>query len=352
MNDLDALRPSASQLYAQRNLTLDDLEGYSASMRATLERARTAAPYDIEILLSGETGTGKNLLALAIHNAGPRRKGPFVAINVAAIPEHLVESELFGHQKGSFTGAVEDRTGFLELAQGGTLFLDEISDMPPSLQAKLLTAIEYCRFYRVGGSSEVAVDVRLISATKSDVRGDVRRGALREDLYYRLARVVIPVPSLRDRRDDILPLARLFVAEDNLRFTRSVSGFTPECEARLVAYSWPGNVRELRGAISNAVCMSGARILDTKDVFSDSSPWIGDRGCDPGGSLSPAGREGDGETPWPSLEEVERRHIERTLRAQAGNIKRAAEALKISRQTLYAKMKQFGIAPREGEAAG
>ena len=324
---------SASRLYFDRALTFADLGTHDPSMAAAVERARIAAARDIEVLIIGNTGTGKNMLALAMHNESPRRNGPFVALNAAAIPETLVESELFGHEKGAFTGATEERHGAFEVAHGGTLFLDEIGNMTPDVQKKILTAVEHRRIKRVGGRLPTDVDFRLIAATNSDIRSALDHNHFRQDLYYRLARIVIALPPLAQRRADIIPFARRFLADANAKWGRAAEGFTSECEERLLAYDWPGNVRELHSRVSAAVAMSPRQILDSVDLFADVP-------------LVPLSSANAAEPPNGDLSLVaaERRHIERILASCRWNVRRASELLKISRQGLYEKMRRYELA--------
>ena len=336
-NDNGSSPRSASRLYTDRSLKIDDLASLDSRMTESLERARLAATReDLEILIVGETGTGKNLLALAIHNESPRRAGPFVALNTGAVPESLIGSELFGHEKGAFTGAHGERRGVLQMAHGGTLFLDELGNMRPELQTALLTAVEDRTFRRVGGSEEHKVDFRTISATNADLDGDIDAGAFRSDLYYRLCRVVIRVPPLRERRADILPFARRFLAEANEKYGCEVDGFTPECEERILAYDWPGNVRLLRSAVSSAVSMSRATSIGWKDLAENLHPRSN---AGTGNPLSP-----DGRIPpvTASLALVERWHLERAME-QGWSHTQAASLLGISRRGLYDKLKRHGL---------
>lgn len=331
--------PTPSRLFQSGTLTFADLSTGDPALGTALERARLAAPHDLETLIFGETGTGKNLVALAMHNASPRRDKPFVQLNAAAIAEPLVESELFGHQRGAFTGALADRQGVFELAHGGTLFLDEVGNMSPAVQQKLLTAVEQKTFYRVGGRTRLAVDLRIISATNADLRRDLESGAFRQDLYFRLARIVISLPPLRQRGNDILPLAARFLEDSNARFGRQAEGFSDSCKAMILSYSWPGNVRELRSRIACAVAMSPRPVITETDVFFDGV--VG-----PGFSttLSGGGRDLTLEEESLTLEAVERRHIERVFRLHGGNVTHAAKVLGLSRFGLHKILRRLGIA--------
>ena len=241
--------------------------GGSEALRTALDRAARVIPHGgVTVLIAGETGTGKELLARAIHYDGPRREAPFVDVNCAAIPEQLLESELFGHEKGAFTDASAAKPGLFEVAHGGTLFLDEIGHLPLGLQGKLLRVLEERAIRRVGGTKRIAVDVRIIAASHVDLAQAVERREFREDLYYRLNVVQLELPPLRHRRDDILPLARHFLARFAAEYGIAVPGLTPGAERALHAASWPGNVRELRNAIERALLLGGGPELDAGDV--------------------------------------------------------------------------------------
>jgi len=308
-------------------------------MQRALDEARTAAKYDIEVLILGESGTGKTLLALAMHNASPRREGPFVELDVARVPDTLIESELFGHEKGAFTGAMADRHGVFETAHCGTLFLDEIGNMSPAMQAKLLTVVETRRFSPVGGRTERTVDARFIAATNADLEREMKSDAFRSDLYYRLAKIPIWLPPLRERRSDILPFARRFLEEANVKLGRNVEGFSDECEARMLSYSWPANLRGLYSRIVWAVALTTSPRIGLGDLFRDLArhPLLPVEAVESNGdpSVDPA---------LLTLAEVERRHIELVLRAQEGNITSAARVLGITRQGLHKKLKRHGLA--------
>jgi DNA-binding NtrC family response regulator len=236
-------------------------------LRQALDRAALVIPHaTVTLLLSGETGTGKELLARAIHYNGPRRDAPFVDVNCAAIPETLLESELFGHEKGAFTDATTTKPGLFEVASGGTLFLDEIGHLPLQLQGKLLRALEERSIRRVGGTRTIPVDVRIIAATHVDLATAVSRGEFRQDLYYRLNVVPLSLPPLRDRREDILPLAREFLSRFSREYGLPQPRLTPATERALAAHPWPGNVRELRNVIERAVLLHRGEALDPSDV--------------------------------------------------------------------------------------
>ncbi len=300
----------------------------SPSMRQVLREAAAASETDVPILLLGESGTGKEVLASLIHSWSRRRGGPFVALNLAAFPEGLVESELFGHEKGAFTGAVSRKEGHLENARGGTLFLDEIGELPPAVQPKLLRVLESRRSYRVGGKEEVELDFRLVTATNRNLEKEVEAGRFRMDLYYRIAVIEIEIPPLRERKEEILPLARLFCDLYSSK-PKSLSQATMD---RLLAYDWPGNVRELKN------CMQRACILSPGD-------WILPEHLPPrvaGGEGSPLGPSKE-EGPVEPLEEVEKRAILEAVRKCGGNKSKAARELGISRKKLTYKLKEYGV---------
>ncbi len=255
----------------ERNLTgFGAIIGNSDALRRTIEQARRVAQHgDVTVLVQGETGTGKELLARAIHYEGPRAAGPFVEINCAAIPASLLESELFGHEKGAFTGAVATRTGLFEMAQGGTLFLDEIGTMPVELQAKLLRALEAREVRRVGGQRTIKVDVRVIAATHADLRGAITRGEFREDLFYRLNVISLTLPPLRERAQDVEHLAEAFLARVAERYRLPVPPLTPAIRSALHAHVWPGNVRELRNTVERALVLSAPGTIEASMLLLD-----------------------------------------------------------------------------------
>ncbi len=306
--------------------------GRSKAVLQVLEFIRRAAPAQQTILIRGETGTGKELVASAIHYQSARQGKPFVAINSAAIPESLIESELFGHEKGSFTGAVARRKGRFEMADGGTVFLDEIAELSPGCQAKLLRLLEDRRFERVGGSQPVEVDIRVIAATNKDLSQAISGGGFREDLFYRLNVLGITLPPLRERREDIPLLVRHFLAElGKVKWT-----LAPDAMEKLGAYPWPGNVRQLRNTIESAVVLGDGPVIRAADLV---LPPRGE-GAPPGG------------TAWEplTLEELQRRHILKVLEHTGGNKKRAADLLGIERCTLYAKLKTLCNIPQARSA--
>jgi DNA-binding NtrC family response regulator len=294
----------------------------SGAMRDLLRRVARFAPSDAPVVILGETGTGKEVVARTLHRNSPRAEAPFVAVNVAALPAELLESELFGHGKGSFTGATAARQGLFEEADGGTLFLDEIGEMPMALQAKMLRALQDGEIRRVGENRAFAVDVRIVCATHRDLAERVRQGTFREDLYFRLKVLSVSVPSLRERLEDILPLARHFLAAER----QPPPGFTRAAETRLLAHHWPGNVRELENAVRHGAALAGP----TRPIDGDDLP-------DGVGTASAAAA---GEDLRP-LAEVEREHVLRVLEACAGSQTEAARVLGIARNTLWRKLKGY-----------
>jgi transcriptional regulator with PAS, ATPase and Fis domain len=287
------------------------------------------------VLLVGETGTGKELFARAIHYASQQAGEPFVGINCSAIPETLLESELFGHERGAFTGARATKKGLFELADSGTIYLDEIGDMPLSLQGKLLKAIETKRFRRVGGMAEISVDVRIIAATNKDLKTEVSTGRFRNDLYYRLQVIPIFLPALRQHPGDIPKLVDFFIEKFNAEFKKSVKGVSPEAIELLKRYSWPGNVRELRNIIERVLILETEEYIRPEDLPPEITNF----------ERTPVGASIASEFPLTglSLEEVERELIKKALSVAQGNQSRAAELLGISRDTLRYRLQKFGL---------
>lgn len=311
---------------------LESLIGTSPAMQEVFDTVRQVAPARTTVLVEGESGTGKELVAHAIHRMSPRARGPYVAVHCAALSPTLLESELFGHEKGAFTGATERRRGRFEMADGGTLFLDEIGEIDPATQVKILRVLEERTFERVGGQETVEVDVRLITATNRDLKKMVEEGKFREDLYYRLYVVAVKLPPLREREGDLPLLIQHFVNEFAQENGKKLDGITPDAVAALMAYRWPGNVRELRNVIERMVVLSRGERLTVRDVPSavraelpPETPGAAPRG----GALS--------------LEESERAMIARALRAHDGNVTKAAVDLGISRRTLHRKLNEYGL---------
>ena len=306
----------------------EDVIGASRVWRETLETAHRAAESDATVLLLGESGTGKEVLAHEIHRASPRNSMPFVAVNCSAIPEGLLESELFGHEKGAFTGAVRQKRGRFELADGGTIFLDEIGDMSEGLQAKLLRFLQDRTFERVGGTRSTTVDVRVVAATNRDLERDIRDGRFREDLFFRLNVVSITVPPLRERMDDIPPLVDHFLRAHAPKRSKPKK-MSPKAMRTVMSYDWPGNVRELENAVQRAVVLSRG-----ETIFPEHLP----------ARVRAAGGDEDGGTPdGRTMREVERDAIIRTLTETDGNRTHAAKILGISRRTLQNKIKEYDI---------
>jgi DNA-binding NtrC family response regulator len=293
------------------------------------------------VLIQGASGTGKELIAGLIHRRSPRSTRPLVAVNCASLPDALLESELFGHEKGSFTNAYTTKQGLVEVANGGTLFLDEVGDISPAIQPKLLRFLESGEFRRVGGTNLLTVDVRVISASNKDLREEVKAGRFREDLLYRLNVISLHMPLLRERQEDIPPLVEYFLARKSR--ARTVKRMTPGAMALLMEYDWPGNVRELEHVLEGAMLLSTGEVIDEADLgphivrpgrLQVSAPAAANDG-------SPAAVGGRSL----SLEDVERHHIEYVLKKNGFNRARSADELGISKKTLYLKIKRYGLAP-------
>ncbi len=311
--------------------SFEGIIGASPSMQRIYTLMRQAAENEITVLLQGESGTGKELVAQSLHSNSARKAAPFVAINCAAIPETLIESELFGHERGAFTGATSQRIGAFERADGGTIFLDEIGDMRPDLQAKLLRVLQEREVQRVGGSAAIPIDVRVIAATNKNLDVAVRDGKFREDLLYRVAGFPIEIPPLRERRTDIALLADHFLNKHAGRTDSSVKGISTAAARLLIQYDWPGNVRELDHAIERAVLLEKTDVLQAESL--------------PERLLLPDARARDSSMPASSLPlaEVERQALIEALRASGNNITQAARALGINRGTLHRKLKKYGL---------
>jgi NtrC-family two-component system response regulator AlgB len=304
-----------------------ELATRSAALQAALDTVRRAAGSEAAVLLRGENGTGKGVLARLLHASSPRATGPFVVVHAPTLSEELLASELFGHARGAFTGAVKDQPGKVEAAHGGTLFLDEVAEIAPTLQAKLLRFLQDKQFERVGETQTRRADVRVVSATNRNLETDVGAGRFREDLLYRLNVIEVTVPPLRERREDIVPLARHFMAFFARQARRPVPQMSPEAEAALLRYDWPGNVRELRNAMERAVVLMDGRVLDASAL---------PRKVADAPATGPA--LGDDVT----LDDVEREHIRRVL-LRAGSLDDAARILGIDPSTLWRKRKRYDI---------
>ncbi len=313
--------------------------GQSTEMTRLLETVAQVAPSEATVLITGESGTGKELIAGAVHFNSHRKNGPFVKINCAAITETLLESELFGHEKGAFTGADRRKEGRFVQAHGGTLFLDEISEMPLPMQVKLLRVLQEKEVTRVGGEQVLSVDVRLIAATNRNLEAWIKEGRFREDLYYRLNVINLEVPPLRQRQVDIPLLAQHFLETLSAKNQKAVKGFTPAAMDRLVRHDWPGNVRELMNAVERAVVLSKSEIIDDKDL-----PLFP-------ASDTPEGAFGEAPQAFPEamtdlpLDEVEKVTILNMMQATGGNKSEAARRLGITRKTLHKKLKLYGVMP-------
>ena len=305
--------------------TFEGMLGSSPPMQEVFTSIRKVATTDAPVLILGESGTGKEMAALAIHRRSARKDGPFVAINCGAIPETLLESELFGHEKGAFTGAHVQRQGRVETASGGTLFLDEIGELPPALQVKILRFLQDQYIERVGGRSKIQVDTRVIAATNVDLKKAMSEGKFREDLFYRLAVVTIRLPSLRERSSDVPLLAKTFLRKFAVQNGRAVEDFNPKSLRALQQHFWPGNVRELENRIKRAVIMAEGRYVTPADLE------LAD------------GTEGNFRTLKEARETVERELIQQALQRHGGKISRAAEDLGISRPTFYELMEKLGL---------
>ncbi|WP_372807978.1 sigma-54-dependent transcriptional regulator, partial [Pontiella sp.] len=308
---------------------LENIIGRSPVMQEVFDTIRQVAQSRATVLIQGESGTGKELVAKAIHQLSPRSKGPFVAVHCAALSQNILESELFGHEKGAFTGAMERRVGRFEKADGGSLFLDEISEIDASVQVKILRALEERQIERVGGDTPVDVDTRLIAATNRDLKAMVDDGDFREDLFYRLYVVVITLPPLRERQDDILLLLNHYLAVFNEENGKQIEGFTPAAYEMLSAYEWPGNIRELRNLVERMVVLARGKVFDTADI----PPQVREKAA--GGEVKIDAAL--------TVDEMEKRMVIQALELTNGNRTKAAEKLGISRRTLHRKLNQYGI---------
>lgn len=338
----DAVRLKLANVDLQQRL--DERYGFegiiyaSDKMKAVIERMKRLAPTDASVLITGETGTGKELIAQALHQNSPRKKKPFVALNCAALSEHLLESELFGHVRGAYTDAQTDRVGRFEYAHGGTLFLDEVGDMPMPTQIKLLRVLESGEIVRVGENKPVNVNVRVLSATNRNLDDAIASGAFRQDLFHRLKVVTIDLPPLRDRLDDVVPLSDHFRKQFAKRHKKTVRGVSGTASRRLLSYDWPGNVRQLRNVIESMVVIDFDEILDIDDLPPELM-----------GGDEPEVIDGEGVTGLPSgligkpLHEIERWAIIQTLQLTGGNRDEAAKMLEIGERTLYRKIKKYEL---------
>jgi transcriptional regulator with PAS, ATPase and Fis domain len=336
------LRREVRRLRSEQGETRGKVQmvGRSARMRDVMDLIQKVRSSPATVLLEGESGTGKNVVAQAIHYGSPRGERPFVTITCSALTETLLESELFGHERGAFTDAKGQKKGLLEVADGGTAFLDEIGEMGPAMQAKLLRFLEEKTFKRVGGTRDIMVDVRVIAATNRVLEKDVQAGRFREDLYYRLRVIPITIPPLRERREDIPMLVQVFLDHYNQEFRKNTRGVSPEALDRLLAYAWPGNIRELRNIVERAMILEDKEILDLTDLAMNVRGGGGREAR--AGATVPLGAM--------TLEEMERQAIGMALERTSRNQVRAAKLLGISRDTLRYRMRKFGLL--DGETQG
>jgi len=309
--------------------------GNSPQMQDVVMRLQRIAPTDATVLIQGETGTGKELVAKAIHQNSPRKKRPFVPLNCAALSEHILESELFGHVRGAFTDASSDRQGKFEYADGGTLFLDEVGDMPIPTQIKLLRVIESGEITRVGSNEPIKVNVRILSATNRDLERSIAEGTFREDLYHRLKVVTITLPRLADRREDIPLLIDYFMKEHAKRHQKTIRGISTAARRRLLTYDWPGNVRQLRNVVESMVVVDYDEVLDVDDLPQELAPVAGEAASSDAHGLH--------ELVGKPMSEIEALFIRETLKATGGNRVEAASLLGIGERTLYRKIKEYGL---------
>ena len=322
------VQPSGSTVVPVRESAFDTVLGHSRGLQQVIQLARKVAVTDVPVLLTGETGTGKEVFAQAIHNGSARAKQPFVAINCSAFSKELLESEIFGHKAGAFTGALKDKKGLFEEANHGTIFLDEIGEMAYGLQAKLLRVLETGEYIKVGDTKPTKIDVRIVSATNRNLKEEIANSNFREDLYFRLSVFHLHLPPLRERREDIPELAAAFLKFFAAKMGKQVKGFAADCQAWMQSYAWPGNVRELRNVIERALIICDDYItLDDMPLDFRSS------------TLSGSAADGDDF----ELAEAEHRHIQRVLQYTNGNKAEAARLLKIGLTTLYRKIEEYGI---------
>ena len=324
-------------------------------MKEVCRLAETVAGTDVTVLLSGETGTGKGLFARAIHNSSPRREGPFVEINCAAIPATLIESELFGHERGAFTGAVARKIGRVEAAAKGTLLLDEVGEMPLDMQAKMLRFLQEFTFERVGGNEKLSADVRIIAASNRDLGQAVRQSLFREDLFYRLHVIELRVPSLRERREDILPLAEYFREMFSAKYDKPVLGFSPAATGQMLNHAWPGNVREMEHAVERAVILCPGDVIDRLDLATESSP--SESPLAPVQALLRSPDLNLDRSLADHMAMCERDYLDAQLRRSKGKVSRTAQAAGLNPKTLYLKMIRHGLSKedfrrRSGDSGG
>ena len=319
--------------------SFENMIGQDAKMRQIYKIIDSVADTTANVIITGESGTGKELVAKAIHSKSSRNKGPFIAVNCAAFPRDILENELFGHEKGAFTGAVKEKAGCFEMAHGGTLFLDEIGEMSPELQTKLLRVLETKKFRRLGGSKEIEVDVRIVSATNIDVSGALKDGTLREDLYFRLSVLDIEIPPLRERLGDLQLLIDDFIQFFNQRNRKNVTGFSPKALEILQNYSWPGNIRELKNAVERAVILCNGPLAEVKHL----PKQIRDSQNIADGDFVEIGRP---------FNEIEKDVIYKTLKLTHNNKTKAAKLLDISLKTLHNKLNKYFLENELNQLSG
>ena len=315
--------------------------GRSRAMQRVIDVLKAVAPTESTVLVTGESGTGKELVARALHQNSPRKNKPYVSLNVAALPESILESELFGHEAGAFTGATGKRIGKFEYAHGGTLFLDEVGEMPPDIQVKLLRVLEDRKITRLGSNEEVSINVRLVAATNADLKALVAQKKFREDLYYRLNVVGIHLPPLRERAGDIALLADFFLKELSGRYDKTAGGFTRRAIRAMLSYGWPGNIRQLRNTVERMLVLDLDGVLDADDLPDEIADLAGpDDGED---AREVGGADGADRLIGRPLAEVERFYVERALELTGGKREDAAKMLGIGERTLYRKIKEWGL---------
>ncbi|MCO5143340.1 MAG: sigma-54 dependent transcriptional regulator [Oligoflexia bacterium] len=318
----------------KKTWSLGNVIGKSQGMKEIFDLVNRVSHATANILITGESGTGKEMIARAVHNSGPRASKPFIAINCTAIPESLLESELFGHAKGSFTGAIQRKRGLFEEAEGGTLFLDEIGDMNVQLQSKLLRVIQERKIRAVGDTLDRAVDVRIIAATHKDLKAAIKEGCFREDLYYRLSVIPIVIPPLRSRKDDIPPLAEHFLQKYSAANNSRVKGFTKRAMNHLLSLKWEGNVRELENIIERAIVLCQNELIDEVDLPKQDSD-------NPSTFFDTATKS------FPTMDQLEAKYIQLVLNKTGGRKDKAAQILGMNRRTLYRKEREYGLVPHD-----
>ena len=321
----------------QNRYGFDNIIGNSAAIQKVLERVSQAAHSESSVYIEGSSGTGKELIAKSLHLASPRSEGPFIAINCAAIPETLLESELFGYQKGAFTGAQRTKKGLLSEADGGTFFFDEISEMSPAMQVKLLRALEERSFFPLGGDETVHVDIRIIAASNKSLEAEIAKGTFREDLFYRIHVIPIKLPALKERKEDIPLLANHFLEKFTREMKKSIDGFSAAAMDKMMAHDWPGNVRELENAVECAVAMSDAPLIDVDTILHNPRKAL----------------VNDDLKPFKDAKEnFERRYLMQLMQLTQGNISQAAKLAGKYRADLYALLKKYALDPADFRIAG